>query len=874
MLTDLLYRLRAIFRRNTVERELNEELQLHLEYEANKLMRMGLDRTEAVRRARIALGGTEQVREECREARGISVWDTTPQDIRYGWRQFQANPVFTFAVVLTLAVGIGANTAVFSVVKGILLRSLPYQDPGRLVMMWTDDPAHNVHEEGISYPNFVDWRTANRAFEDLAICSRSSPATLTGGELPQRVESAVVSENLFTVLGVQPELGRTFSPDEVSHGDRAVIISHSLWQTHFGAAPDSIGKSVEIDGVNWRIVGVMPASFQFPTSETQFWQQLASFPRWKSIRGERYSDWGRVVGRLKPNITLAQAQTEMNAIGKRLQQQYPPTRADDFAGFKVNLVPLAIQVTGKELPLTLWVLFGAVWFVLSIACVNVASMLLARGAAREREFILRSALGAGRQRIVKQLLTESLMLALIAGAVALGVARFALPGLLALAPANLPRMSEVSIDSGVLLFCLSISVFAGVLFGLAPAVRLSNSSATLNCRSTHTTRQSARRGNILVVGQFALSSVLLCSAGLLIRSFLTVETIQPGFHPEHVLTVRIAAPGSDSAAVPFYDQVLNRVESLPDVVASGLIEDVLQRRNPDYQIVAVGRSEVPSEPVSGDAISPACFHVLGVQLLRGRIFTGDDRGGPPVAVINETMARHFWPNEDPIGRQFREAGALPKQPPYTVVGVISDMRRQGLEREPIAQIFWPYFQRVSSTSDLIIRTSSDPAQLANAVRAEIRSINKTAPVFNVSTLDRRLDASLAPRRFQSVLMALFAAVALGLSAIGVYGLMHYSVAQRTHEIGIRMALGARAAEVMRMIVRQGMVLALLGLAMGAVGSLFVTRLLSGLLFGVTPSDPLTFILAGIAIVAVAVLACYIPARRAARIDPLVALRSE
>jgi putative ABC transport system permease protein len=566
----------------------------------------------------------------------------------------------------------------------------------------------------------------------------------------------------------------------------------------------------------------MPASFQFPSADTQFWEQVGAFPRWRSIQRERYSDWGRVIGRLNPGVTLAQAQAEMSAIGKRLEQQYPPTRADDFAGFQVNLVPLTVQITGKELPQFIWALFGAVVLVLAIACVNVASLLLARGSAREREITVRAALGAGRGRIVRQLLTESLMLSLIGGAIGLAGARIAVRGLVTLAPANVPRLGEVGVDLGVLLFCIVISLFAGVLCGLAPALRLSRRSMALNSRNTSITRDNLQARSMLVVAQFGLSFMLLCGAGLLMRSLLLVQAIQSGFDPERVLTMRIVPPGGDAAALSFYDQVLDRLASVPGVVRSGMIEDVLQRRNPDYQILVAGRADVSSEPVSGDAVSAACFSALGVQLLKGRMFADADRGGMPVALINQTMARHFWPNEDPVGKQFREADALPKHPAYTVIGVVADMRRQGLEREPISQIFWPYFQRVSGTMDLVIRTSSDPADMANAVRKEVHSINRNAPVFDVARLDERLDASLALRRFQSVLIALFAAIALGLTTIGIYGLMHYSIAQRINEIGIRMALGARATQVLGMVVRQGMVLAAIGLGTGAAGSLLVT----------------------------------------------------
>ena len=858
------------------EENLGRELRTHLELEAEERQEDGLPLEAARHSAQRSLGNLTLIKEDVRQMWTWISGERLIQDLCYAARTLRKSPMFTVAAVLTLALGIGANTAIFSVVNAVLLRPLSYKNPDRLAMIWTDDPRHDVHEEGVSYPNFEDWRTASHSFEDMAICSRNNPVTLTGGQTAQRADAAIVSGNLFAVLGVQPELGRAFSPDEVLHGDRVILLSHGLWQDRFGGSPDAIGKTLELDGAPWRVIGVMPASFQFPAAEVQLWQQLTSFRRWRNIQRERYSDWGRVIGRLRPGVTVTQAQAELNTIGKRLEHQYPPSGPDagDFAGFSVNAVPLALQVTGRELPTALWVLFGAVLFVLLISCVNVANLLLARGASREREITLRHALGAGRGRILRQLLTESLMLACVAGALGMGVAVLAVRGLIASAPPNLPHLDQVRVDPGVLAFCACVSLLAVILFGLVPALRLSQGGSTLNRRGSHTTRQSVRMGSLLVVAEFALSSVLLCGTGLMIRSFLQAQAVQPGFQPSRVLTMRIAATGSDAAAVPFFGQILERVAALPGVTASGMIEDVLQRRNPDYQIMIAGRAGQSSEPVSGDAISPGCFETLGVRLLKGRLFTDRDKGGTPVAIINETMAQHLWPNQDPIGKQFREADGLPKHPWYSVVGVVADMHRQGLERQPIAQIFWPYFQRVSSTMDLVLRSASDPTTLTAAVREQVRSLDKNAPVFDASTLERRLDQSLSPRRFQSLLLGLLAAIALGLTAIGVYGLMHYSVALRTNEIGIRMALGAQAGEVLRMIIGQGMILALIGLVAGAAGSLLVTRMFSSLLFGVTATDPITFTLVPALIGAVALVACCVPAWRAARVDPTVALKYE
>jgi putative ABC transport system permease protein len=617
----------------------------------------------------------------------------------------------------------------------------------------------------------------------------------------------------------------------------------------------------------------MPPSFRFP-ADAELWMQTTSAARWRSVERERYSDWGRVVGRLKPGVTIAQAQAEMTAIGRQLEVAFPPAAAEDaadFAGFGVNVVPLTVQVFGRQLPQALWVLFGAVVFVLLIACANVANLLLARGASREREFALRQTLGASRPRLVRQLLTESLLLAGAAGVAGLLIAVAAIRIVTTLGSRSVPRLDEVSLDVRVLAFTITATLAAGFLFGLAPAVGLAR-DAELNRRSSHSGPGTPRVRRAIVVVEVALSAVLLCGAGLLLRSFVRLQSVHPGFEAEHVLTMRVALAGRGAAIVAAEADILERVRALPGVTAAGLIEDVLQRRNPDYSVTVDGRAIDSSEPISGDALTPGALEALGVRLVRGRLFSETDRGGRRIAIINETAARHFFSGADPIGRELGDRD--PRQPRVRIVGVVSDMRRQGLERRPIAQLFWPYFQRASGTMDLVVRSAVNPVTLAPAVRRAIAAVDGRAPVFNVSTLDRRLDESLAPRRMQSVLLALFAAMALVLAAIGVYGLMHYAVAQRTREIGIRAALGARVPEILVLVFQQGIALILIGIGLGLAGALAVTRVLRSLLFEVSATDPTTFAIVGIVLAAAALTACYVPARRATRIDPVIALKCE
>jgi len=866
-------RMRSLLRGAQVEAELDEELRDHIERQTEAFVGKGMPPDEARAAALRAMGGVDQQKEACRDARALRPIEDLARDLGYATRILRRSPGFTAVAVLSLALGIGANTAIFSVVNAILLRPLPYADSSRLTMLWTDDPAHGVAEEGVSYPNFDDWRTMSRSFVDMAISSRRNPVTLTGELDPVRVEAALVSPNLFAVLGVAPAVGRVFAADELERRERSLVISHGLWTRKFGASVAALGQSLEVNGASWTIVGVMPRTFQFPSAEIALWMPLTSHPRWAEVARERFSDFGLVIGRLRAGVTLPEARAEMSAIGKRLEAVNPPTGPDaaDFAGYGVNLVPLSIQLLGTQVPLALWVLFGAVLFVLLIASANVANLLLARSVARAREITLRTALGASRRRVLQQLFTESLLLALAACPVGVGAAAAALRLLTSLGAQSLPRLEEVRLDPFVFLFTIGLALFATVVFGLAPAVWLSSTSG-LGRQSTHG-GGSVRLRRAIVILEFALCSILLCGAGLLGRSVLRLQAVDPGFRAERVLTMRVQVMGSNARAAGVFSEVLGRLRATPGVGAAGFIEDVLQRRNPDYSIRINGRSVASSEAISGDAITPGCLEALGVPLLRGRLLSERDaKGAPRVAIVNETFARHFWPGEDPIGRQVSERDET--SPPITIVGVVSDMRRQGLERAPIAQIFWPAAQRPLDTMDLVVRTTSNPSLLAAAVRSEIRAVDRWAVLFNVATLDDRLHQALAPRRLQSVLLGLFSGIALLLATGGIYGVMHYTVAQRTRDIGIRTALGACRAEILALVLREGLTLAAAGVALGLAGALALTRVLSGLLYGVSTTDPSTFLTAGLILTAAAMLACYVPARRAARVDPMVVLRCE
>ena len=844
------------------------------------------------------------------------------KDLRYGIRSLLNRPSHSAIAVLTLALGIGANTAIFSVFYSVLLRPLPYKDPGRLMMLWTDDVKRNLHEEGTSPLTVADWRGQSQAFTEMAVFSRDNPVTLAGEEELERVNAEFVSANLFPMLGVRPVRGRAFTPEDEQRKEHVAVLSYAFWQRRFGGSDAVIGKTLQLDAdmTAWkndsrtvRVIGVMPAGFYFPTKEIELWEPVTTYWRWDQENTDRSDTSWRVIGRLKPGATVRQAQAEMTAIGQRVAQAYPITDPS-FAGFGVRVIPLLDQITGKKLQLALWVLFGAVVFVLLIACVNVANLLLARGEARRRELTIRTALGARRVRLLRQLLTESLILAVFAGMAGLGLAVVGVRTLSSLAPPGIPRLDEIRIDTGVLLFTVVLSFLAGIVFALAPAWKMSlqhpndalkegsrNSSGGLRLRQT--------RG-LLVVMECALSVVLLTGAGLLIRSFQRLQSVNPGFNPEGVLLVRVSLPkvtGNVGAQSVFtqreavFDQITERIAGVPGVQRVGAISSLLMRGNANESITIEGQTpgskDKETDQLGSASVSPGFFQTLSTPLRRGRFFTRDDarrkivlmfnspaaarlsaeqphQPAATAAIINDTFARRFFPGADPIGKRFYEGQLTGNYSWYEIVGVVGDMHRQGLEQQPVPEYFVPHIGGVSGNADLAVRTEKDPLSLIASVRQAILSVDRNALILNATTAEHQMGELSAQRRFQTWLLMLFAVLGLALSAIGAYGVMHHAVAQRTHEIGVRIALGAQSSNVLWLVISQGLKLVAIGVAIGLLLSFWLTDVVSHLLFGVSAHDPLTFVGVALTLLGVSFLACYMPARRATKVDPLVALRYE
>jgi predicted permease len=879
-------RWRGSVRRDDVDREMDDEMRFHLEMETAELVRSGVDPETARRQARVAFGGIERFKEEGREARGWLWLDQLTRDVRYAVRSLVHTPAFTVVALLTLALGVGANTAMFSVVNGVLLRPLPYHAPDELAMLWTADPKRGIWEEGTSYANYLDWRQRSRLFDDLALIGRGRELFLTGGNEPVRVVGDAVSANLFPLLGVEPALGRSFraederirssAPGHEQRGNdrQVVVISDGLWRRWFGAAANVVGQQLEVNGERVDIVGVMPAGFYFPDKQTEVWWPLSA------NRDDRFGDDFRVIARLKPGVSVAQSQLEMNAIGEDLARSYPGIDPS-FVGFGINVVPILRQLTGRELPLALWVLLGAVGFVWLISCANVANLLLARGATREREFAVRTALGAARIRLVRQLLTESLTLSIVAGAIGLLLAWISIRVLGRLAP-SLPRVEEIGIDSAVLLFTLIAATFTGLLFGILPAVKLSRGNPLQSMQegtrgSAGSVRLRQARG-LLVVAECALAVMLLVGAGLLLRSFWQLQMLDPGFNPRGLLLARVAfvqTEGSSSAQhEAFHSTMLARVKALPGVRAAGTTRDLFPSRNPDMTITVAGQSAPSSIALLREEVSPDFLRALGVRVRQGRLLRESDHNGA-VVVVNQTFARRFFPDQNPLGQRFTDhkPATSPRADWVTIVGVIDDLRRLGLEKEPVAEYYEPRHWWMPH-ADLAIRTAGEPLLLASAVRREVRASHPNATVLGITTADRRLAELGSQRVLQTWLLMAFAALAIVLAAIGIYGLLYYTVVQRTREIGIRLTLGARASDVLTSVLREGLSLAAAGIVVGLLGALALTRVMAHMLYEVTPGDPITLVAVAIVLSIVAFAACYLPAARAARLDPVNALRHD
>jgi putative ABC transport system permease protein len=798
--------------------------------------------------------------------------DTLSQDLRQSLRTLRRDVGFSATVVFTLALGVGVNTAVFGAVRSVLLEPLPYDDPDRLAMVWTTIDAQGVDASPSSYANVQDWKAQTRVFEDLATFDPTS-LTLTGGDWAEQMSAAKVSANLFSVLGVPPAVGRTFSPDEERQRAPVVVLSHELWRRQFSTALDPLGQAIEIGGSSFQVIGVMPDGFAFPGRDTRLWLPQTLFTDWDATVARRGTDAWRVVGRLRSGASLEDARRDMNAIAGRLEQAYPSANA----GLGIRVLTLHDQVTGHSFRLALWMLFGAVVLVLLIACVNVTHLLLVRGLDRAPEFALRVALGATTPRLLRQALIESTMLSLVAGIAGVLLAMAALPLLVRLAPVNIPRLDEISVAPTVLIYGILVSLAAGVLAGIASALSHSRGALHDTLRehrgpSQRTPGHRARK--LLITSQFALAIILVFGANLLIRSLIQARRVDPGFQPEKVLMASLSVESS-SRRGSFYEQVAQEVRAIPGARTVGLVEDLFISGAPNRAITIEGSaSAAPSfAEMRIDAIGGDLFQTIGVPLRAGRAFSeSDGADAPPVAIINQTMAQRFWPGEVAVGKRFRTGSQQPGSPWIEVVGVVGDMHRQGPEKPPIPQAFRPYAQQPSRNMILLVRTDQLPLNLAAAVRARITAIDRTVPLYSVTTVERALDRYLLQRRFETLLLGLFSAIALILAAVGIYGLIQYSVAQRTREIGVRIALGAVSAQVVTMILRQGLSVAIPGLAVGVTCALWLSEAISALLFGVAPSDLPTLVVTSSILLLTTLVACYIPARRAARIDPTIALR--
>src|SRR5258705_1291827 len=807
------------------------------------------------------------------------------QDLRYGARMLLKQPGFTSVAVIALALGIGANTAMFSVINAVLLRPLPYHEPDRLVTIWEESPERGMYEMPVSFANLRDWVDQTQTLEQISAYTFTN-LNLSGVGEPARLGAVRSSANLFSLVGAAPLLGRAFLPEEDKEGaNRVVILGHSLWQSRFGSDLAIVGRSLTLNNQSYTVVGVMSSSFQFPVGFGYLGKVLNDPLDLYVPLAATSSELGRgtrsffAMGRLKPGVTFEQARAEMTTIEGRLEQQYP----DGDTGIGIKLVPTQEQ-TVKEIRPALLVLLGAVAFLLLIACANIANLMLGRGASRQKEIAIRAALGASRLRVVRLLLSESVMLSLAGGCLGLLLAVWGTHALIALAPDNIPRLNEVGVDARVFGFTLAVSLLTGIVFGMVPALHAAkpdlNEALKEGLRGSMGSAAGKRTRSILVVVEVALSLMLLIGAGLMIKSFLRLRQMNLGFNPDHVLAVNLSLSGSrypeDRQQVAFFKEALERLQSLPGIQSAGATTGLpltLNLSGSDFRIEGHPDPETGKEMIINTrSVSPGYFRTLGIRLIKGRDFSDQDKSdAPAAAIINDELARIYFPGEDPIGKRISFDD---KQSWMSIVGRIADVKQLGLDSSAKPEVYFPYLQVAAPEMSLVIRTSSNPLSLAAALKSQIQMIDKDLPIDDAKTMQQLLAESSSGRRFNMLLLTVFAAVALVLAIVGIYGVMSYTVARRTHEIGIRVAVGAQPLDVFRMVIGQGMKLAIIGVACGLVGAFGLTRLMTTMLFGVEPTDPATFVSIAVLLTGVTLVACYIPARRATKVDPLVALRYE
>ena len=877
-------RARTVFRRGRVERELDEELRFHLEQQIAENLAEGMSAEEARHAARRSVGGVEQLKEECRDMRRVSYVDDLFRDMRYAAHVLRKSPGFTAAAVLTLALSIGANTAIFSVVHTVLLQPLPFRNPDRLAMVWEESSFLGFPQDTPAPANFVDWKKRNHVFEDM-VAMKGDLKNLTGDGPAEEMEVKEATANLFPLLGVRPVAGRTFLPEEEQEGAaKVVLLSQGLWVRRYNASPEIIGKAVRMNGESYTVAGVVPAGFDFP-DRVDVWIPLAlSRQDWQ----QRDSHFLEVVARLRDGVTLERARADMTAIAKQLEREHPESNARIGAA----VIPLPDEFVGG-LRRGLVVLLAAVGGVLLIACANLANLLLARSTARQREMAVRMALGAARQRIVRQVLTESILLSLVGGASGVVLAAWTVQFLTELIPLPLTTTATVHLNGPVLIFATALAACAGILFGVVPALEISTDTVAETLKRggrSSVTGDRSRVRSALVVAQVAVSVILLTGTGLMLQTLWHLLR-NPGFRPDHVLCLRTSLSGSTQSKyrelkdrVQFYQRVLAGVTSLPGVTAAGYTTYLpLTNRGGTSGFIIEGRPK-PTGANRNDAnhrvVTPDYLRTIGVPLIAGRFLNeSDGADAPPVALINRTMARQYWPGEDPLGKRFKMDDDTATAPWIRVVGVTGDVRQMGLDVPARAEMYFSYRQPAGSFAyftprDLAIRVAGDPLNLAAAVRRVVAEVDPDQPISHMQTMEELLDSEVASRRVEGELLGTFAGLALVLASLGIYAVLAYAVTQRTAEIGLRMALGARERDVLRAVMSQGAKLIAAGVAVGLAGAWMLTGLMRSLLYGIRTTDPGAFAGAVALFLLVGSCACYFPARRASRVDPMVALRHE
>ncbi len=863
-------------RRKRRDRELDAELESHLQLQIEENVRRGMTPGQARREARIKLGGIEPAKESYREQRGLPVLERFLQDLRYGARTLKSNPGFTAVAVLTLALGIGANTAIFSIVEAVLLRPLPFKDANRLVDLTEYKPG-GVDSGGVPYPDYLVWKQQNTVFEEAAayfLINASNDIVLGGPFSTERERYSTVTNSFFTILGAQPALGRGFSvSDEIAGGEKVFLASDGVWRRVFGGDPHAIDKTYLLDGENYTLIGVMPARFDFPNG-CGIWVPTSTLGEFGLH--DRISHPYHVLGRLRPGIDLSQAEAQIETIQDSLAKAYPKTDTD----WHVRARPLLIEIIGS-VKTSLLVLLGAVGFILLIACVNVVNLMLARATAREKEFAIRSALGASRVRLAQQALTESLLIAILSGALALWFANFGLRAIAAMSAGRIPRFENFHLNVTVLAFAAGVALLTTVLVGMAPALQLSGArfreSLAEGPRSGPTGIRAQNPRNVLVIAEVALTISLLCGAGLMLRSFVELNRVNPGFHTEHLLTMKVALPSGEYSKLnqtsAYLDRLLERLRTLPGVESAAAATTLPLSGESDWgSFLIAGRLTADWANASAAGwrgVSVDYFRTLGIPLLRGREFTLADAKNQNTVIINEATAKKFWPGADPIGQKILNRD---QSNPLEIIGVVGDVKGAGLDIEAKPEMYtvprglWYAF--------LVLRTNQEPSRMATTVRETVAALDRAVPVYQIATMDQLLSRSVAPERFNVFLLGLFAGLALILAMVGIYGVLAFGVSRRRHEIGIRMALGALPRQILELIVWQGMRLVLIGAALGMLASVALTRFMLTLLYGVSATDPVTFACAAILLGGAALAACYAPARRAMRVDPMVALRYE